>query len=130
MSTIIKQSGVKYRVLKDAATKTWAEISYVNQAKDCILQDGTSVQSKIDSYDTIINNISVGAKATVVTNVLRSLTSEVSLSHNDINDDSAIIITTSQYGLAPKNAVQSGHIVTLSFDPQPTDVGVKLIVFN
>lgn len=47
-----------------------------------------------------------------------------------IGNNSLIDVYTDAYGVNPTNAVQSGTTVTLTFDPQATNVSVKIAVKN
>ena len=67
-------------------------------------------------------------KSTVVTGTLSSGSTSITLSNSAITTDSTIDFYTSIYGVNPKTVSVSSGSITLTFDAQSSDMGVKVVI--
>ncbi len=142
MATIEIQPTKRYRILYDPENMIWHQIPMWSTGSSIDCDDGMTVEQKIGGLKGITRNkltTTTGyildatvaqAKPTIVEKTLEAGETEKNFTNNDIKNSSVIQISTSDYSVQPKKAVQSGTTVTLTFNAPDHNVSVRLLIYN
>ena len=139
MSTIEKETGIKYRVLEDEITKTWKECSFTGIAEDITCNDGITVEEKLRNFKGIssvkqietgyaLDASVAGFAPRILSGILYAGETERSFTDSAITDDSIIQVATEIYGVNPVSMTQTGSTVTIVFPKQANDLRFKVII--
>ncbi|MCR5503435.1 MAG: hypothetical protein K6F53_10535 [Lachnospiraceae bacterium] len=139
MSTIEKETGIKYRVLEDELTKTWKECSFTGIAEDITCNDGITVEEKLRNFRGIsttkqaitgyaLDASVAGFAPTILSGTLYAGETDRSFTDSAISDDSIIQVATEIYGVSPVSVTQTGTTITIVFPKQANDLKFKVII--
>lgn len=125
----IDNSTIKYDSTEDYVCVDASEIN-ISDLGDITIASPTAGQ--VIAYDGVTNkwkNITMSLDTTL-SGTLAAGATTLTFTDASIGNNSIISIFTDPYGIVPTDAVQSGTTVTLTFDPQSSAVGVKIVVKN
>lgn len=113
-SSIIDKTGKEYLVLTDKQNQIWERLSFRTSASDVILSSGKSVQDIAPS---------------AITGTLAANTDTIKFTNSAITTTTSVMIFTSIFGINPVGMTIETGVVTLTFEPQNTNMDVKIVIF-
>lgn len=143
-STLQVDSGTgKLKAVVDKALSNLTDVNITSAANGQILKynSSSSKWENVTLYGTDILTQSGGVAlttaisgkedaATVLSNTLAAGATTLNFTNAAIGNNSLLDVYTDTYGVNPTAMTQSSTTVTLTFDAQPSAVGVKLVVRN
>lgn len=140
MSIINKVHGKAYRILRDATNKEWDEISFLEDSRDIIFQDGLDAETKVGAIKGLVTTVqaqpgyvmdaSVTPLAPTIFNGTIGAGAAKTLTFIDpvITSTAKVVIYTDLFGYVPTNSVVSGNTLTITFPAPTRQVLVKVEV--